>query len=110
MTAARGIDSGEREKIDHLEVAGDAAVAGRQSRPPAALGKVRIAIELQKPEEHLADDASADGPLVRPFAASCASLARSLAEPAGLSECHQKCSKATGSRSIRSRRSAMKTR
>src|SRR5262245_53257644 len=70
-----GGDAGEGEEVGHLEVAGDPAAALRQRRLPVSLREVGIAVELQHPEEDLADDPAADGPQVLAAVAQHASLA-----------------------------------
>ena len=60
LAAAGGIHAGEGEKVDHPELAGDGTASRRESGPPARLPQERAAIELQQPDDDLADDAAAD--------------------------------------------------
>ena len=60
LAAAGGIHAGEGEKVDHPELAGDGTASRRESGPPARLPQERAAVELQQPDDDLADDAAAD--------------------------------------------------
>src|SRR4030095_9315535 len=66
LPALVGSDSGKSEEVDHPEVSGP-AVPLRDRRLPPPLGvQVRVAVELEQPDEDLADDAAADRPEVSP--------------------------------------------
>src|SRR5262245_24215743 len=58
-----GSHPGKREEIDHLELSGDPAASLRECRLPPPVGvQVGVLVELQQPDEDLADDAAADRP------------------------------------------------
>jgi hypothetical protein len=62
LPALVGSDTGEGEEVDHLELSGDPATPLWERRPPATLPEIGIPVELQQPDEDLADDAAADRP------------------------------------------------
>src|SRR6266480_3797802 len=66
LPTTRGIYAREGEKVDHPEIPGHSTACGRQHRPPAAVRGVGIRVELQEPDDDLADDPSTYRSQVQP--------------------------------------------
>src|SRR4051794_29124710 len=59
LAAARWVDAGEGEEVDHLEVA---AVAAGKGWPPVGLAReVGVRVGFEQSDQDLADDPPADG-------------------------------------------------
>ena len=72
LAAAGRVDPGEAQQVDHLE---RARGAGRAASAASSAGRpqVRVGVELEQADEHLADDAAADRAEPMPSPSSSAS-------------------------------------